>query len=89
MHLLGRIPGAAALKMHNLAHYAPELRKRNITAMAHGSKLDAEIWKEFSSNWEELSYQARLITAYMKNGSIDSIIHEPETNMLPEGIVRE
>lgn len=49
MHLLGRIP-RAALKMHNPAHYDPELRKRNITAMDHGSKLDAEIWKEFSSN---------------------------------------
>lgn len=88
-YLLGRTPGAVALKMHNLAHYDPELRKRNITAMAHGSKLDVEVWEEFSSNWEELSYQARIITAHMKNESIDSIIHEPEINMLPEGRVRE
>ena len=32
--LLGRTPGAVGLKMHNLAHYDPELQKRNITAMA-------------------------------------------------------
>jgi len=39
--LLERTPGAVALKMHNLAHFDPELRKRNIVAMAHGSKLDS------------------------------------------------
>lgn len=38
--LLGRTPGSVGLKMHNLAHYDPELQKRNVTAMAHGSKLD-------------------------------------------------
>ena len=36
-HLLGRTPGSVGLKMHNLAHYDPELQKRNVTAMAHGS----------------------------------------------------
>ena len=43
-HLLGRTPGSVGLKMHNLAHYDPELQKRNVTAMAHGSKLDGEIF---------------------------------------------
>lgn len=87
--LLGRTPGAVALKMHNLAHYDPELRKRNVTAMAHGSKLDASVWEEFSSNWEDLSYQARCILAGLKSESIDKIVHEPEIVMLPEGKVRE
>ena len=87
--LLGRTPGAVALKMHNLAHYDPELRKRNVTAMAHGSKLDASVWEEFSSNWEDLSYQARCILAGLKSESIDKVVHEPEIVMLPEGKVRE
>lgn len=87
--LLGRTPGAVALKMHNLAHYDPELRKRNVTAMAHGSKLDASVWEEFSSNWEDLSYQARCILADLKSESIDKVVNEPEIVMLPEGRVRE
>lgn len=87
--LLGRTPGAVALKMHNLAHYDPELRKRNVTAMAHGSKLDASVWEEFSSNWEDLSYQARCILAGLKRESIDKVVNEPEIVMLPEGRVRE
>lgn len=38
--LLGRTSGSVGLKMHNLAHYDPELQKSNVTAMAHGSKID-------------------------------------------------
>lgn len=87
--LLGRTPGAVVLKMHNLAHYDPEFRKRNVTAMAHGSKLDALVWEEFSSNWEDLSYQARGILANLKSEDIDKIVDEPEIVMLPEGRVRE
>ena len=31
--LLGRTPGSVGLKMHNLAHYDPELQKRNVTTI--------------------------------------------------------
>lgn len=88
-YLLGRTPGSVALKMHNLAHYDPELRKRHITAMSHGSKLDASVWQEFSDNWEELSYQARCILAKLKNERIDQVVLESETDLLPEGNVKE
>ena len=61
--LLGRTPGSVGLKMHNLAHYDPELKKRNVTAMAHGSKLDGEIFGEFCNDWTEFSYQYHEIRA--------------------------
>ena len=48
--LLGRTPGSVGLKMHNLAHYDPDLQQRNVTAMAHGSKQDAKIYAEFADN---------------------------------------
>lgn len=35
--LLGRTPGSIVLKVHNLAHHDPELQKRNVSGMAHGS----------------------------------------------------
>lgn len=59
--LLGRSPNSVALKMHNLAHFDPELRERNVIAMSHGSKLDAEIWEEYNNDWEELAVRARYI----------------------------
>ena len=72
--LLGRTPGSVGLKMHNLAHYDPELQKRNVTAMAHGSKLDGEVYAEFAKNWTELSFQAQAIRAKMENKSIAEVV---------------
>ena len=46
-HLLGRTPGSVGLKMHNLAHYDPELQKRNVTAMAHEASLMAKFFQSF------------------------------------------
>lgn len=87
--LLKRTPSSVALKMHNLAHFDPELKKRNVVAMAHGSKLDASIWEEFNSNWEELCFQARSILAKIKNEKIEQSILTPEIEILPEGEIRE
>lgn len=87
--LLKRTPGSVALKMHNLAHFDPELQKRNVVAMAHGSKLDAAIWEEFSNNWEELCFQARSILAKIKNEKVEKLILTSEIEILPEGKIRE
>lgn len=56
--ILGRTPSSVGLKMANLAHYDPELIARNVKGMSNASKLDRDIWEEFSGDWEELTYQA-------------------------------
>ena len=87
--LMGRTPGSVGLKMHNLAHYDPELQKRNIVAMAHGSKLDGEIFNEFCNDWEELSYQAQVIRAKMQNSQFENIIDMNDMDDIPPGKYRE
>ncbi|MCM1119645.1 MAG: HNH endonuclease [bacterium] len=87
--LLGRTPGSVGLKMHNLAHYDPELQKRNVTAMAHGSKLDKEIFMEFAADWTELSYQAQLIKAKMQKKDIIDIFDIEDIEEIPAGKYRE
>lgn len=87
--LLGRTPGSVGLKMHNLAHYDPELKKRNVTAMAHGSKLDSEIFDEFCNDWVELSYQAQVIRAEMQNVQIKEMIDIGDIDVIPPGEYRE
>jgi len=87
--ILGRTPGAVGLKMHNLAHYDPELQQRNVTAMAHGSKLDAEIYSEFSNNWTELAYHAQQIRARMQNIEIKEVVNIGDIDMIPPGDYRE
>lgn len=87
--LIGRTPSSVGLKMSNLAHFDPELRSRNISGMAHGSKLDEEIWNEFSNNWEELSYQAQKILAEKKKTSVGKLIEFTEIENIPAGEYRE
>lgn len=87
--LLGRTPGSVGLKMHNLAHYDPELKKRNVTAMAHGSKLDGEIFSEFCNDWTELSYQAQEIRARMQNVEVREIIDVGDIDDIPPGEYKE
>ena len=62
-NLLGRTPSSVGLKMANLAHFDKELRARNVSGMSNASKLDGEIFREFESDWEGLSYQAQEIKA--------------------------
>lgn len=88
-HLIGRTPGSVGLKMHNLAHFDSNLQQRNVTAMAHGSKLDGEIFSEFSKGWTSLSYQAQIIRAKMQNQNIPDIIDLGDIDEIPVGKYRE
>ena len=57
------------------------LQRRNVQAMAHGSKLDAEIFNEFCSDLESLSYQAQLIKASMQNMSVETILKQEKLDL--------
>ena len=89
-NLLGRTPSSFGLKMANLAHYDPEIQKRKLSGMTHGSKLDAEICAEFAGNWEELSLEAVKILANKKGTTVEEILEiESEFANIPAGEYRE
>lgn len=85
--LIGRTPSSVGLKMANLAHFDPELRSRNVSGMSNASKLDKEIFEEFSCDWEELSYQAQTIKANYSGKTVSELNKEFEIDieLLPEG----
>ena len=85
--LIGRTPSSVGLKMANLAHFDPELQSRNVSGMSNASKLDKEIFEEFASDWEELSYQAQIIKADYVGTTISELNKEfdIQIDMLPEG----
>lgn len=88
--LLGRTPSSVGLKMANLAHYDPEIKKRKLSGMAHGSKLDAEICAEFANNWEALSLEAEKILASKNEITIEKMLGiESEFANIPVGEYRE
>lgn len=60
---LGRTPAALSMKMGNFGRFDPELAARGVHGLAHGSKLDQEIWDEFYQNMEALYAEAEAATS--------------------------
>jgi putative restriction endonuclease len=69
--MIGRTPSAVALKLVNFARLDPELQKRNIAGMSHGSKGEEKIWNEFHGNWEELAFESEILLARVKGEPIE------------------
>ena len=66
-NLIGRTPSSVNLKIANFGSFDPALRKRKISGMSHASRLDAQVWKEFSSDWESLALEGeRLLLAFRR-----------------------
>ena len=65
--LIGRTPSAVGMKMCNFGRFDPELKKRNVSGLQNGSKMDEVVWNEFFQNGEDLVGEAANIMAnYMK-----------------------
>lgn len=62
------------------------LSKRILT---YGSKLDGEIFSEFSRDWTNLSYQAQLIRAKLQNKDISEVIDLGDIDVIPAGKYRD
>src|SRR6266849_9232768 len=67
--LIGRTPSALSWKLANFARLDPALQKRNIAGASHGAQAEVEIWKEFNSNWEALSFESERLLREMADRS--------------------
>ena len=83
--IIGRTPSAVALKLVNFARLDPELQKRKIVGMSHGSKSEEKIWNEFHGNWEELAFESELLLARFKGGPIENSAKINLDNIPKEG----
>ena len=77
------------LKMLNLAYYDPVLRARNVAGMAHGSKLDGEVFEEFYHNLGELTYQAWSINRNLGVHDHEEAPELADIDLIPPGEYRE
>src|SRR5579859_4702495 len=59
--LIGRTPGAVAMKLSNFASFDPYHQERGVSGLSHASKADKEIWNEFQNNWEHLATESENI----------------------------
>jgi putative restriction endonuclease len=86
--LIGRTPAALSMKMCNFARFDPELRRRGVFGLPNGSHLDEEIWKEFSSDFSLLSYEATAILSTLKKQAIESFVDKAVLSEIPLGDTR-
>lgn len=84
--VIGRSPSAVSWKLANFARLDPTLQKRNIAGAPHGAKADVEIWEEFKSDWEKLSFESERLLIEL-TGRAKQL--DDEATIFPEGRTRE
>lgn len=87
--LIGRTPNAVSYKLVNFASLDPSLHARGIKGAMNASKLDKEIWNEFFNNWDELPFHSENLRAKFERITVENLNDINETELPPEGKVRE
>lgn len=86
--IIGRSPAALNMKIGNFGRLDPQLKKRGISGLSHGGKLEKEIWDEFQNDWESLAYESEVIIAKLQNKKIENTV-DVNLDNFPTGIERE
>jgi len=83
--LIGRSPGAVAMKLSNIASLDPAITSTGRVGLRKASKLDREVWDEFHADWDRLALDCLHIHERRKSekGSAKS---EKQTETEPEDI---
>lgn len=55
--MIGRTPGAVAMKLVNFASLDPTIIKSGRKGLGNASALDREVWEAFNSDWEGLALE--------------------------------
>ena len=75
--ILGRTPGAVAMKLYNFASFDPMHKARNVKGLANASAADREIWDEFHDNWEKVALESeKLFKHFCKKNRTSEIIKD-------------
>ncbi|WP_281530376.1 hypothetical protein [Campylobacter hominis] len=72
-NMIGRSPSALNMKIGNIGRLDPELKKKDITGLTHGAKMEELVWNEFNSDREKLVYEAEKIIEKLTNKSVENI----------------
>lgn len=91
--ILHRSPSAVSWKLANFARLDPSLKKRHVSGATHGGKGEIEVWEEFNSNWEKLSFESEKLLAQITGKSIEDlanvdIVDLPKAGKERDAVVR-
>lgn len=63
--LIGRTPGAVAMKCTNFASLDPSITDSGRKGLRNASGLDQEIWEEFHADWERLAVECEQLRQHL------------------------
>lgn len=85
--LIGRSPNSVKMKIGNFGSFDENLKTKGIVGLTNTSKLDRDIWNEYSNNWDKLAYQSELLIADLEKRKKLNLNNTLET--IPVGIDKE
>lgn len=59
--LIGRTPGAVAMKLVNFASLDPAITSTGRAGLGNAGSLDKEVWTEFHADWEKLAVECEML----------------------------
>ena len=85
--LIGRTPGAVAMKLVNFASLDPAITSTGRKGLEGASNLDREIWDEFHADWEALAVESELLRR--KLDADTQPLDDAEEQLMPEDFTGE
>lgn len=64
--LIGRTPGALAMRCVNFASLDPKIRESGRSGLGHASDLDRRIWEEAHANWSQTIAECEALLAHRR-----------------------
>ena len=85
--LVGRTPGAVAMKLVNFASLDPAITSTGRTGLGNAGSLDREVWDEFHADWEKLAVECELLRRNLDSGAATA--DEADEQLVPEDFTGE
>lgn len=85
--LIGRTPGAVAMKLSNFASLDPAITSTGRKGLEGASNLDREIWDEFHADWETLAIESEMLRRKLDADA--QPMDDSEEQLIPEDFTGE
>jgi predicted restriction endonuclease len=73
--LIGRTPGAVAMKLVNFASLDPAITSTGRAGLGNAGSIDKEVWAEFHADWEKLALECTQLYAQLrKNAGTEAVV---------------
>ena len=89
--LIGRSPGALAMKLVNFASLDPSIRGTGRRGLTGASNLDRKVWEEFHADWERLAVECERLLQHLlrEHGLKDDVRRDSFEGISPNDFTGE